>query len=78
MAWWGWLLLAWALVAVLLALGLGAAARAIKLEERAAAAVDPLVPPAEPSGDALSPPATALSGTPRRARLSGGASGGAS
>lgn len=67
MAWWGWLLLAWALVAVLVALGMGAAARTIKREEEAAAAGGSPAVPVEPSPDAAD--ARVL---PRRNRLSAG------
>ena len=68
MAWWGWLLAAWAVIAVLLALGMGAAARVIKREERAANVVQHLEPPTEPAPDAPgAPPAV-----PRRPRLSVG------
>ena len=68
MAWWGWLLLAWAVVALLLALGMGAAARTIQREERAANVVQRLAPPTDPSPEAAgAPPAV-----PRRSRLSVG------
>jgi hypothetical protein len=68
MAWWGWLLLAWALVAVLVALGMGAAARTIKREEQAASAVRPPEVPVEPLPGPGGEPAAA----PRRTRLSAG------
>ena len=66
MAWWGWLLGAWVVVALMLAVGMGAAARTIKREERAANTVQRLSPLAESMPDA-SPGMVA----PQRTRLSG-------
>jgi hypothetical protein len=68
MVWWGWLLLAWVVVAGLLALGMGATARTIEREERAEAARKHPRPKVAglPGVQDAPPPA------PRRSRLSPG------